>query len=156
MNRNKSRALVVLAAMLFALPFAGGQVSHAQETQARHSQEIQSFPQTNQVVAGKVLEYWRAHGGIAQQGYPISDEFTETSASDGKPYAVQYFERAVLERHPENQPPYDIEGALLGDFAYAQKYSDDAPGQVPSTDNPVKFNETGKTLGGKFRTYWQD
>ena len=63
-----------------------------------------------------------AHGGLAQQGYPISDEFTEVSDLNGKPYTVQYFERAVFEKHPENQPPFDVLLSLLGTFRYKQKY----------------------------------
>jgi hypothetical protein len=56
----------------------------------------QTFPQTGQRVCGKFLQYWQQHGGLAQQGYPISGEFVETSELNGKPYTVQYFERAVF------------------------------------------------------------
>src|SRR3712207_6724030 len=62
----------------------------------------QTFPQTGHRVCGKFLQYWNQHGGLAQQGYPISEEFVETSTLNGKPYTVQYFERAVFEMHPEN------------------------------------------------------
>jgi vancomycin resistance protein YoaR len=34
-------------------------------------------------------------------GYPISEEFGEINAIDGRPYLVQYFERARFEYHPE-------------------------------------------------------
>ncbi len=44
-------------------------------------------------------------GGLAQQGFPISVEMQETSATGREPYMVQYFERAVFEYHPENRPP---------------------------------------------------
>ena len=54
------------------------------------------------------LDYWNAHGGLAQQGFPISEEFVEKSDLNGQEYTVQYFERAVFEMHPENQPPYDV------------------------------------------------
>ena len=64
--------------------------------------------------------YWESHGGLAQQGYPISDEFTEVSALNGKPYTVQYFERAVFEAPPENQAPYDVLLSQLGTFRYQQ------------------------------------
>jgi hypothetical protein len=58
-----------------------------------------------------------------QQGYPISDELTEVSDLDGKPYLVQYFERAVFEYHPENQSPYNVLLSQLGTFRYKQMYS---------------------------------
>ena len=59
------------------------------------------------------LEYWNNHGALAQQGYPLTEEFTEKNPADGKDYLVQYFERNRFELHPENQPPYDV---LLGQF----------------------------------------
>src|SRR4051812_35467671 len=64
------------------------------------------FPETQHWVRGSFLQYWDAHGGLAQQGFPLSEEFTEVSTLDGKAHTVQYFERAVFEHHPENAPPY--------------------------------------------------
>lgn len=72
----------------------------------------QYFPETGHNIAGAFLTYWQQHGGLAQFGYPITDLVTET-LEDGKPYQVQWFERARFELHPENSPPYNI---LLGQF----------------------------------------
>ena len=83
-----------------------------------------NFPETGKTVSGVFWTYWQAQGGLAQQGYPISDEFTEKSDLDGKTYTVQYFERAVFELHPENQPPYDVLLSQLGTFRYKEKYGD--------------------------------
>jgi hypothetical protein len=80
------------------------------------------FPETKHWVGGQFRTFWEQHGGLAQQGFPISDEFTEVSALDGKPYRVQYFERAVFEYHPENQAPFDVLLSQLGTFQYQQKY----------------------------------
>jgi hypothetical protein len=90
-----------------------------------------------------------------QQGYPISDEMTERSDTDGKAYTVQYFERAVFELHPELSAGKNVLLSLLGNFEYQRKYPSGAPNQTASTTNPVKFNETGKMLGGRFREYWE-
>jgi hypothetical protein len=79
------------------------------------------FPQTGKRVAGVFLSYWEQHGGLEQQGLPVSDEFQETSDLDGKPYRVQYFERAVFEYHPENAAPYNVLLAQLGTFRYRAK-----------------------------------
>jgi hypothetical protein len=70
------------------------------------------FPETGHVIAGRFLTYWEANGGLAQFGYPLTEQITET-LEDGKPYTVQYFERARFELHPENPAPYDL---LLGQF----------------------------------------
>ena len=84
-------------------------------------------------MSGALLNYWTAHGGLAQLGYPISDEVQEASPTDGKTYTVQYFERAVLERHPENSAPFNVLQSLLGVFQYNRKYPDGAPTQRAST-----------------------
>ncbi len=80
------------------------------------------FPETGYTVSGTFLTYWQQHGGLAQLGYPISNLFTEISDLDGKPYTVQYFERAVFESHPENAPPYNVLLSQLGTFRYKAKY----------------------------------
>ncbi len=117
-----------------------------------------TFPQTGQTVSGTFYSYWQTHGGLAQQGYPISGVIGETSATDGKTYTAQYFERAVFEFHPENRgTPYEVLLAHLGTFQYRQKYPGGAPNQRPNTDpGTVTFPETGKRLGGAFLQYWRE
>ena len=56
--------------------------------------------------------YWEANGGLAQFGYPLTEEFTER-LENGRTYTVQYFERARFEHHPKNAYPDDV---LLGQF----------------------------------------
>ena len=72
------------------------------------------FPETRHTLSGKLLEYWNRYGGLSQFGFPLSEPFTETSQADGKPYTVQYFERARMELHPEKPEPYNVELGLLG------------------------------------------
>ena len=80
------------------------------------------FPETGHRLGGVFLQYWKNNGGLAQQGFPISEEFQERSATDGKLYTVQYFERAVFELHPENIAPYNVLLSLLGTFQYEARY----------------------------------
>src|SRR5438105_1733893 len=56
----------------------------------------QPFPQTGKMISPLFQAYWSQHGGVAQQGYPISNGFAEVSDLNGKRYTVQYFERAVF------------------------------------------------------------
>ena len=112
------------------------------------------FYETRHFVRGRFLQYWTTHGGLAQQGYPISEEFTEASTTDGRTYTVQYFERAVFEYHPELAgTPYEVLLSLVGGDAYRQKYPTGAPGQRPHPTGRL-FPQTGKRLGGSFGTYW--
>lgn len=102
-----------------------------------------NFTETGHTVSGVFWTYWQGHGGLAQQGYPISDEFTETSALNGKPYTVQYFERAVFEKHPENAAPYNVLLSQLGTFRYKALYGSGAaatPTPAPGTANATEFD----------------
>jgi uncharacterized protein with LGFP repeats len=84
--------------------------------------QAQFFPETGHWLGGGFWWYWRDHGGLAQQGYPISDQFQERSDIDGKTYIVQYFERSVIEWHPANQHPFKVLLSLLGVSQYRQRY----------------------------------
>lgn len=115
-----------------------------------------TFAETGKTVRGGFFSYWQKNGGLAQQGFPISEEMQEKSDTDGKIYTVQYFERAVFEYHPENKAPYDVLLSLLGNSYYKQKYPNGAAAQQPNnTTGSVTFKETGKRLGGRFLDYWQ-
>src|SRR4051794_40202600 len=93
---------------------------------ARAAAGSRTFPETGQTVSGAFLDYWNNHGGLAQQGYPISGEFVEISPTDGQPYTVQYFERAVFEYHPTTTLA-PVQLSLLGNLFYQQKYPHGAP-----------------------------
>jgi hypothetical protein len=114
------------------------------------------FPETGKAMSGIFLDYWDSHGGLAQQGYPISGVIGEMSPLDGKVYTVQYTERAVFEYHPENQAPYEVLLSQLGTLRYRERYPNGAPIQVPTVaPGSILFPETGKRVGGKFLEYWQ-
>jgi hypothetical protein len=53
-------------------------------SQAQTIGGCQTFPETNHMVCGKFLDYWQSHGGLASNGYPISEPFSEVSQVDGK------------------------------------------------------------------------
>src|SRR5260370_931746 len=123
--------LATLMLLLVGLPLAGG--TYAQG-------DSRTFTETGHTVSGKFLAYWNAHGGLAQQGYPISDQIQDVSRTDGKIYTMQYFERAVFELHSENQAPNDVLLSLLGVFQYNLKYPSGAPNQTVSADpNASRF-----------------
>lgn len=108
------------------------------------------FAESGHSLADPFKQYWEAHGGLAQFGYPLTEPFTERSLDDGKPYTVQYFERARFEYHPEaTTPEYRV---LLG-FLGKAFHPLDPPVQAKA--NTRYFSETGHTLGGVFRQYWE-
>ncbi|MGA7729845.1 MAG: hypothetical protein WCD37_01090 [Chloroflexia bacterium] len=109
-------------------------------------------------VCGRFADYWNSKGGLAQQGYPLTPEMTEISQEDGKPYLVQYFERAVFEYHPEQEDPdYEVLLSRLGYSFYRIKYPSGAPDQHANSGPDSRYFEaTGKWLGGPFLQYWND
>lgn len=87
-----------LALMLLATSLVLTSLWAPRPGQAQAPQTVsRTFPQTGKTVSGKFLEYWLIHGGLPQQGFPISSELNEVSDTNGKAYTVQYFERAVFE-----------------------------------------------------------
>jgi hypothetical protein len=105
------------------------------------------FPETGKSLGGSFLAHWKASGGLAQNGFPISEEFEERSDLDGKLYVVQYFERAVFEWHPDNKPPYNVLLSQLGTFRHRQRYpqAQPTPGPAPVRDwiAPVDLSNNG-------------
>jgi hypothetical protein len=66
------------------------------------------FPATGHNLGGAFRTYWEQRGGLAQFGYPLTEELVEAGRT------VQYFERARFEAHPENPAPYQVLLGLLG------------------------------------------
>jgi branched-chain amino acid transport system substrate-binding protein len=150
MAYNRKRQLSILAALMLLLtiiPATGA--SYAQG-------DSRTFPETGKSVSGKFLSYWTDHGGLAQQGFPITDQMQDVSPTDGKSYTMQYFERAVFELHPENQAPNDVLLSLLGVFRYKAKYGAAGAGsqKASTAAGAQKFDQTGFTVGGAFLDYW--
>src|SRR5689334_14021954 len=90
--KRASSILTALIVMLAARPSTAP--SYAQGA-------CRAFAETGRTVCDTFLTYWNTHGGLAQQGFPITESRPEKNATDGKTYLTQYFERAVFEQHPE-------------------------------------------------------
>ncbi|HEX8229403.1 MAG TPA: peptide ABC transporter substrate-binding protein [Chloroflexia bacterium] len=97
------------------------------------------FQETRHSISGRILAYWKDYGGIAQFGFPLSEQFEEVSATDGKTYTVQYFERNRFELHPEKTVPYDVELGLLGVQQYRLA---PVPGEQLPTAPPKNMGTT--------------
>ncbi len=73
-----------------------------------------NFPQTNHKVGGLWLDFFRANGDVDLFGLPRSDVIADPLSGQ----TVQYFQRVVVEYHPENQPPNLLQRRLLTDYVY--------------------------------------
>ncbi len=85
---------------------------------------------TGYAVSGPWLEYLRTYGDVANLGYPRSpvvvDPLDDTQC-------VQYFQRVVLEWHPDNPPELRIQRRLLGGVGGA------TPPTSPSAANGTDY-----------------
>jgi predicted deacylase len=93
-----------------------------------------------------IWRYWKAHGGIEQFGPPLAP------AQPVSGITRQFFERAVLELHPDQaDTPFLVQPAPLGRAASA------GYAFAPSAEQPSAryFAETGHTLREAFAIYWE-
>ncbi|MFN8514145.1 MAG: YncE family protein [Thermomicrobiales bacterium] len=103
------------------------------------------FAETGYCISpGAFLDYWQRTGGLAQHGYPISDEFAE-KLEDGNTYQVQYFERARFEYHPEYVGTPSV--VLLGRLG-VQQFAARYPGGQPAAQTTPAINVWAGTIGG--------
>jgi len=101
-QRIRSPWIVLCVLALIGVSFAAVNPAAAQISQT-------CFTQTSFCVEGRIGQFWSRSGGLVIFGYPIGPQ--EDMQIDGKTYTVQWFERARIELHPENEAPFDV---LLG------------------------------------------
>jgi hypothetical protein len=120
-----------------------------------NTDQVVYFPEVGHTLKGPFLRFWQANGGLAIFGYPISEEFQDVSATDGKTYTVQYFERNRFEEHPEFAgTANEVLMGLLGvESTKGRTFAPEMP--VAITPNQTYFPETQHTLKGSFLKYWQ-
>ncbi len=113
------------------------------------------FAPVQHTLRGPFLAYWQAHGGLPIFGYPISEQFQEQSATDGRLYTVQYFQRNRFELHPEFAgSANEVLLGLLG--VETSKGRTFLPGTPQPTDATHQwFPPVQHNLSGAFLAYWQ-
>ncbi|HMQ32736.1 MAG TPA: hypothetical protein PKD53_18535 [Chloroflexaceae bacterium] len=133
-------ALVLLAAMLLAaMPAAPAQ-----------AQGKIYFPQTGHFLGGAFRSYWERNGGVEIFGYPVSEEFVQNR--DGR--VAQWFERARFELDVVDGRAV-ISLGLVG-REYLAATGQGFPPVARVTAPGVRFfPETGHTLRGEFRNFWE-
>jgi hypothetical protein len=143
--------------------------SRADTSGARSPQEVpdtyppfgsQYFDETGHAAMNSFNEFWkRTPNALFVLGYPISQPFIEESFTEpGRYYRVQYFERAVLEEHPEYYgTQYYILGRLMGNKSIEGRASEAPFRPVGDPGDGTYFPETGHTLRdgpAPFRSFW--
>ncbi len=164
MRKRSIHALVLLAvvAMLAIWPFSSRAQQGVAETfppyQARY------FSETGHSAVNWFLETWKkTPNALFVLGLPISQPFVEESFTNpGEFYRVQYFERAVLEEHPENfsteDQQYYVLGRLMGRLAAQGRENEEPFRPVGDPGDGTWMAETQHTLRNEpapFRTFFE-
>ncbi len=150
-------ALGLLAILLMALLL--GVVGSGRTETAQAADSI-FFKETNHSLSDehRFLSYWNANGGLAQFGYPITDEILEMNPADQKVYIVQWFERNRFEYHPEFKgTQYEVLLGLLGRQLTLGREQEQPFQSIPDPhDSTVTyFSPTGHTIANSFKKYWE-
>jgi polysaccharide biosynthesis protein PslG len=166
----RKRTISSIALLLVVL---SGLVAWPQHTRAaaRTPEEVpatlppftqRQFPETGHYAMNSFQLFWeRTPNALFVLGYPISQPFIEESFTNpGEYYRVQYFERAVLEEHPENAGSnYYVLGRLMG-TELAKNRGGEQPFQDVGNPGDGTWDEfTKQTLRDSpapFRSYWQN
>lgn len=105
-------------------------------------------PMTGYAVSGEWLDFYRSLGGADVLGHPLGT--VRPDPADGR-VIVQYFQRAVLEWHPENAPQYRIQRRLLGNLLdpgfYEPPVDPQDASRRPRGDSTYFPSQPGQGLG---------
>ncbi len=103
------------------------------------------FKETDTYVFAPFAEYWTKNGGLAIFGYPITPDFEQSGRT------VQWFERARFELNATAPVGQQVQLGLLG---YEVRKNADPPLPASPAADRRFFAETGHSLGGAFRSFW--
>lgn len=155
--------LLVIVVVLVAAPLASEAQHGVPDTYPPY--KARYFPETGHSAVNHFLDTWKkTPNALFVLGYPISQPFVEESFTNpGQYYRVQYFQRAVLEEHPENYGvagnEYYVLGRLMGKLAAQGREQEPAFQPVPDPGNGTWIPETQHTLTNApapFRTFWEN
>ena len=172
-------ALLMLSPMLMSMASAAPAPAQTEPQAAAQSSDWSAprtvfIPETGHTIDGVFLDYWRAAGGAAAYGNPITAEFT----MNGR--IVQYYEYARFEYVPDDpegtivhlgsigedlrpqlvlrQVGNGTPSAALAEVARVSRawlpVSDDLASK-PATDSWVYVPETGHTVAHGFKELWE-
>lgn len=153
--------LVSVVATLVAWPQPGAAQSNVVATYPPY--QARYFAQTGHSAVNHFLEFWKnTPNALFVLGYPIGQPFIEESFTNpGEYYRVQYYERAVLEEHPENYGQQDnrfyILGRLMGSRLAEGRENEESFRPVANPGDGTWDEFTQHTLRNSpapFRTFW--
>lgn len=114
------------------------------------------FPDAAPVIAdcveGQLADFWARQGGLPVFGYPIGPQRDATI--DGRRVLAQPFERARIELHIDEPPPYNVQLGRLGAEALASQGRDWQAFPKAKPAAPHYFAATGHAIDPAFWPFW--
>jgi hypothetical protein len=117
------------------------------------TQDCEFFDQSGHYVCDEFLAFYIARGGLEIFGYPLTEAYDDP----GLGLRVQYFQRARMEWHPENEMPYKVQlGLLVDELGYS--YPRVGPEGIPTipVSNRQYFPQTGHVVAFAFLDYFRE
>lgn len=143
------RLLPIVLILALCLPYAQ---PAAAAPSASSAAPFIYFRETGHNVGLKFKRFFDAHGGVEIFGLPLTEVITDATTG----LQVQYFERARFELRPDLPSGSQVTLTLLGSLL-TQGRTDPAFAWLAGSPDPARdfFPESGHTLGGAFRWFWQ-
>ncbi len=111
--------------------------------------------ETGHNVPVQILDYWYSHGGWMTLGLPAS-EFHRAIEADGSVHYIQYFERSALSLvWPDDGGPPVVVPEQLGYSTFIDPDAWLTIAPFEESDWAKYFPDTGHSLGGGFRVFWE-
>jgi hypothetical protein len=106
--------------------------------------------ETGHYIKGSILIFWRAQGGKAFFGNPLSEEFEQNGRT------LQLFERSLLEFNPQDRGTRtEVQLAFLGrQLAEAKGYTFQPTADTTTNPTRTYFPQTGQAIRGGFKQFW--
>lgn len=104
-------------------------------------------------VCDEFLEFYIERGGVEIFGYPLTAAYDDPVLG----LRVQYFQRARMEWHPDNDPPHKVQlGLLVDELGYSYPPAD--PEDIPAIPDPNReyFPKTEHVVADAFLDYFRE
>jgi hypothetical protein len=144
-------AVIIIALLALTALLAPAAPTAIAAPPAQQSGAFAFYPQTGHNVGMQIKQYFDANGGLDIFGLPLTELFV-----DGSGRQVQYFERARFELNPAAPPNQRLGLTRLGAIL-TEGRSEPAFAWLAASPDPARdfFPQSGHSLGGAFRWFWQ-
>ncbi|MBN1811849.1 MAG: hypothetical protein JXA14_08445 [Anaerolineae bacterium] len=141
-------SLLIIA--IVGVAFLGGAIVAISRAQ---TQNCRFFDDSGHYVCDEFLEFYVERGGLEVFGYPLTEAYDDPRLG----LRVQYFQRARMEWHSDNEIRYRLQlGLLVDELGYS--YPQAGPEEIPAIPDPNRqyFPETGHVVAYAFLDYFRD